>query len=150
MRARAAVVAGLAGAAALGACATTGAPTYTNASVTIGPCPRAPLRPQQRVTIPFTVVNRSKRIWPATYTLITLQEGAKGFQRILQAPEQPIGGGIRRVKSSLPPGGKVHGEVVVYLYRAEVGQVNIGAWGAPANSVAVPSSFQNPSCALHP
>lgn len=134
----------------LGACATPTAPTYTDAGVTLAPCPRQALRPLQRVTIPFTVVNRSQRTWPATYTLITLQEAAKGFQRILHAPEQPIGGGIRRVTSPLAPGAKVHGEVVVYLDKAAPGQVNVGAWGAPKNSVAVPSSFANPSCTLHP
>lgn len=132
------------------ACATTTSPTYTAAQVTLAPCPRRALTPGYRVTIPFSVVNRSHRRWQATYTLLTLQEAAAGFQRILGAPQQPIGGNIRRVTQSLEPGGSVHGEVIVRLDERAVGQVNIGAWGAPANSVAVPSSYVNPKCVLHP
>lgn len=135
---------------ALAACATTYAPTYTSAGVTLAPCPRGHLRPGQTVSIPFTVVNRSSRTWPATYTHVTIQEAAEGYQSILGAPEQPIGGNIRRVLSPLAPGHAVHGKVVVSLRTAAVGQVNLGAWGAPSNSVAVPNSYPNPACVLRP
>lgn len=133
---------------ALGACDTTYAPTYANGKVTIIRCPSARLIPRRHTTIAFVVVSRSR--WPATYILLTLQGEAKGTLNVAQAPSKGIGGGIERVTQPLSPGAKLAGTVSAYLDKAQSGSVNIGAWGAPANSVAVPTSYSNPGCTLHP
>lgn len=146
LRAAAAAIAAL----LLAGCATTTAPTYTDAAVTLRPCPAARVAPHRAVRIPFTVTNRSHRAWPAAYLLLTLQGAGKGFLRVDHAPSRGIGGGIRRVTAPLKSGARLVGSVTVHLAASRSGSVNVGAWGAPANSVAVPSSYVNPGCALRP
>lgn len=135
----------------LAACSSPTSPTYTTgASVRLGPCPKRGLSKDHHTTIYYRVKNGSRGTWPATYLLLTLQGAAKGTLRVFNAPSQGIGGGIRRVTAALRPDGTVSGAVSVYLASRGWGQVNVGAWGAPGNSIAVPSSYPNPACALNP
>lgn len=135
----------------LAACSTPTAPTYTTgASVRLGPCPKGRLAVRRHVTVYYRVKNGSHRSWPATYLLLTLQGTAKGTLRAFGVPSEGIGGGIQRVTSELRPGGTVAGAVSVYLDARGWGQVNVGAWGAPSNSIAVPNSYPNPACRLSP
>jgi hypothetical protein len=138
-------------AAMLAGCSTTKAPTYTaGASVKFTSCPRQHLRPRQHLELDFVVVNGSRGTWPATYVLLSLQGAAKGTLTVAHAPSQGIGGGIRRITSALRAGESLAGKVSAYLDSRSPGTVNVGAWGAPANSVAVPTSYPNPGCTLHP
>jgi hypothetical protein len=135
----------------LGGCSGSGNPTYTRGKVSLGPCPRSPLRPRRPARIAFTIVNLSqRRVWPATYVLLSLQGAAKGSLSIEAHRTKYLGGGIQRATSPLPPGGRLAGSVNVYLDRNAHGTVTVGAWGAPSNSVAVPSSYSSPSCTLRP
>lgn len=133
------------------ACSTPSAPTYTTAaSVRLGPCPQRGVPQRGHTTIVYRVKNGSHGTWPATYLLLTLQGAAKGTLRVFDAPSEGIGGGIRRVTAPLRPDRTVSGAVSVYLARRGWGQVNVGAWGAPENSIAVPSSYPHPACRLNP
>lgn len=132
------------------ACATTKAPTYTDASVSLSGCPSTAQQVRHHVRLPFTVINRSHGVWPASYLLLSLQGAAKGALLVFDAPNRGIGGGIRRVTAALGPEVRLRGALSVYLDKAASGSVTVGAWGAPANSVAVPTSYPSRSCRLHP
>src|SRR5437868_11640409 len=104
---------------AVAGCATTKAPTYTDAAIKLDACPKAALRPHQHVSVGFVASNRSSRTWPATYLLLSLQGQAKGDLKVFRAPSQGIGCGIRRVTSTLAPAAHVRGSLTVYLETAQ-------------------------------
>lgn len=136
---------------AVAGCATTRSPTYTTgASVKFRSCRHAALAPHRGTTLRFTVHNGSRRSWPATYVLLSLQGAIKGAVSGVGGPRAGLGGGVTRVRSSLAPGQDVAGTVSAYLDRRAAGTITLGAWGAPANSVAVPTSYPTASCTIHP
>ena len=126
------------------------APTYSSAGVTITGCPAAAQPPGRPVTLSFSVVNRSKIPWAATYLLLSPSGATRAGLTVSKAPNESIGGGITRVKSALAPGHRVSGTIRAYLARAASATVNLGAWGAPAGSLSVPPHYNNPGCTLHP
>ena len=65
-------------------------------------------------------------------------------------PTEGIGGGITRVRSPLAPDHRITGAIRAYVIKADTAVVNLGAWGAPANSISVPTSYTNPACTVHP
>jgi len=147
----AALCAALCAAVILCGCSGSGNPTYTRGSVSLGPCSRSPLAPHRPARIAFTIVNVSqRRVWPATYVLLSLQGAVKGSLSVRGRSTQYLGGGIQRVTSPLRPGGRLTGSVDVHLTRGAPGTVTVGAWGAPSNSVAVPTSYASRSCTLRP
>src|SRR5436305_10085328 len=130
-------------------CSTTKAPTYTDATIKLTGCPKAPLHVRRHVELEFVASNRSHGTWPATYLLLSLQGQAKGDLTVANESSKGIGGGIRRDTSPPAPGAKVRGSLSVYLEKPGSGTVGVGVWGAPANSVAVPGSYRTASCTLH-
>ena len=131
-------------------CKAIGAPTYTSAGVTLSGCPHGGQPPQQPVNLSFSVVNRSERKWPATYLLLSPSGAMRAVLQVRHQPTESIGGGITRVKAPLAPGQRLSGSIQAHLAKAATATVNLGAWGAPSNSVAVPTSYANPACTLHP
>lgn len=144
------VVAAVALALTVSACNATGAPTYTSAGVTISGCPQAPTPPGHPVQLSFSVLNRSHLTWPATYLLLSPSGAMRAKMKVLGAQTESIGGGITRVRTSLRPGHRVSGSIRAYLAKPAAATVNLGAWGAPSNSLAVPTSYTNPGCTLQP
>ena len=132
------------------ACKRLHAPTYTSARVTIRGCPKARVPLGRPFILSFSVVNRSGIKWPATYVLLSPSGAMKARLAVRGEPTQGIGGGITRVKSPLAPGHRITGSVRGYLIKADTATVNLGAWGAPANSVSVPTSYTNPACTVRP
>jgi hypothetical protein len=132
------------------ACKRLHAPTYTSAKVTIGGCPAARVPLGRRVILSFSVANQSRITWPATYVLLSPSGAMKARLAVNGEPTQGIGGGITRVKSPLAPRHRITGSIRAYLIKADTATVNVGAWGAPGNSVAVPTTYTNPSCTVHP
>jgi hypothetical protein len=132
------------------ACKAIGAPTYTSAGVTISGCPSGAVAPQQPVELSFSVVNHSSLTWPATYLLLSPSGAMRATLEVAGRPTESIGGGITRVKAPLSPGHRLNGSIRAHLAKAAAATVNLGAWGAPSNSVSVPSSYTNPGCTLHP
>jgi hypothetical protein len=126
------------------------APTYTSAGVTIRGCPAARVPLNRPFMLSFSVVNRGRINWPATYVLLSPSGAMKARLAVDGEPTQGIGGGITRVKSPLAPGHRITGSIRAYLIKADTAMVNLGAWGAPANSVSVPTTYTNPSCTAHP
>lgn len=135
---------------AVTACKAIGDPTYTSAGVRITGCPHTPVPPGHTVRLSFSVVNRTGLTWPATYLLLS-PSGA--MRASLDAPVRSIeniGGGITRVEKPLRPGQRLTGSISAHLAKAASATVNLGAWGAPTNSLAVPPSYPNPACTLKP
>lgn len=135
---------------AASACDQAGAPTYTSAGVTIGGCPSARQPLNHPFTLSFSVVNRGHIKWPATYVLLSPSGAMKARLAVEHEPTQGIGGGITRVKSPLAAGHRINGSIRAYLFKADVATVNLGAWGAPGNSVSVPTTYTNPACTIRP
>ena len=144
------VAAAVALAVAVTGCKAIRAPTYSSAGVTITGCPTTAQPPGRPVTLSFSVVNRSKVPWSATYLLLSPAGAMRATLTVSGAPSESIGGGITRVKSPLARGHRVSGTIHAHLAKAASGTVNLGAWGAPANSLSVPTSYTNPGCTLHP
>ena len=132
------------------ACKKLHAPTYASARVTIRGCPQARVPLGRRFILSFSVDNRSNIQWPATYVLLSPSGAMKARLAIEGEPTQGIGGGITRVKSPLAPDHRITGFIRAYLIKADTATVNLAAWGAPANSVAVPTSYTNPGCTVRP
>jgi hypothetical protein len=134
----------------LPACHAIGAPTYTSAGVTIHGCPSRRPAPGHPFFLSFSVVNRSGRVWPATYLLLSPSGAMRTGLAVSGESTEGIGGGITRVKSALAPGRRVSGTIRAYTVGSGSASVNLGAWGAPGNSVSVPPSYTNPGCSLRP
>ena len=139
---------------ALAGCSTTHAPTYP-AQLHMQACPLGRSTPGHRIRLGFSVSNPSRRRWPAVYLLLQPRGAISATLTVHRTSQvRGIGGYITRVDVGLTPGGRLNGQVSATLTRAAppVGSgpsFLLAAWGAPANSVAVPTAFAAHSCALH-
>lgn len=134
---------------ALGSCSEVLAPTNTSERISLKGCSSGKLHAEHQVHLSFTVRNTSRHRWAAAYLLL---QPAGPIQTVMSLPHanrpESIGGYVTRVRSGLAPGHVLRGQITAALRRHGSGALKLGAWGAPANSVAEPSQMPVRYCTL--
>ncbi len=99
----------------------------------------------------YILTNTSRHAWSAAYLL--LQPRGPIQTALHVAPHHQaggIGGYVTRVAKGLGAEKALSGTIVAALNRSQTGSFKLGAWGAPANSVAEPSQMPASYCTLTP
>jgi hypothetical protein len=133
----------------LAGCAGDGAPTYTMERLILRGCPGGTIHTHRRAKFTYTLVNTSRHAWSAAYLLLAPYGP---IQTALHVPPHRqaggIGGYVTRVAKGLGAGASLSGTIVAALDRSGRGSFKLGAWGAPANSVAEPNTMPARYCTL--
>jgi hypothetical protein len=135
----------------LAGCAGDGAPTYTKERLTLHGCPGGRVRAHGQMHFSYTLTNTSRHAWSAAYLL--LQPHGPIQTALHVAPHHQaggIGGYVTRVAKGLGAGESLSGSIDAALNQNQVGSFKLGAWGAPANSIAEPSQMPARYCRLTP
>ncbi len=138
-----------AGALALAGCAGDGAPTYTKERLALNGCPGGIVRTHRTVKFTYTVLNASSHAWSAAYLLLQPQGPIQTALHVSPHHDAGgIGGYVTRVAAGLGAGKSLSGTIVAALDRNGTGSFKLGAWGAPGNSIAEPSTMPARYCTL--
>lgn len=135
----------------LAGCAGDGAPTYTQERLALHGCPGGQVTAHGQMHFSYTVTNTSRHAWSAAYLL--LQPRGPIQTALHVAPRHQaggIGGYVTRAAKGLGAGKSLNGTIVAALNHNQTASFRLGAWGAPANSIAEPTQIPALYCTLTP